>query len=311
MIEVRGLTKYYGDLAALKDVTFDVSKGEVLGFLGPNAAGKTTAMRILAGYMPPSSGKVSVAGYDVFKNSLDVRRHIGYLPETVPLYGEMTVRSYLDFMGSIRGMRKRKGRIDEVMEICQVTHMADRSIFKLSKGYRQRVGLAQALVHDPDVLILDEPTVGLDPAQIIEVRGLIHDLGKEHTVILSTHILSEVEQICKRVMIINDGQIVAEDSREQLRARLKGSERIYLQVAGAPPKAVVAELQSLHDVRTVTPKAGHTYDIACTLGVDLRAEVAARIVHRGWQLLELRPEGLSLEEIFLKLTGEDEGTATQ
>jgi len=308
MIEVRGLTKYYGDLAAVKDVTFDVTKGEVLGFLGPNAAGKTTTMRILAGYMPPSAGEASIAGYDVLKDSLQVRRHIGYLPESVPLYREMTVRSYLDFMGSVRGMRnakKRRGRIDEVMELCQVGHMADRAIDKLSKGYRQRVGLAQALIHDPEVLILDEPTIGLDPAQIIEVRDLIRDLGKDHTIILSTHILSEVEHICQRVMIIHEGQIVAEDSREQLRARLKGSEQIYLQVAGVSPDQVVTELLAIDNVRDVQQRPDGGYDVACALGVDLRADLAARIVNKGWQLLELRSDGLSLEDIFLKLTRDE------
>jgi len=309
MIEVRGLTKYYGDLAAVKDVTFDVAQGEVLGFLGPNAAGKTTTMRILTGYMPPSAGQASIAGYDVMKDSLEVRRHIGYLPESVPLYREMTVRAYLDFMGTLRGMggaKKRRGRIDDVMDLCQVGHMADRPIGKLSKGYRQRVGLAQALVHDPDVLILDEPTVGLDPGQIIEVRDLIRDLGKDHTIILSTHILSEVEHICQRIMIINEGLVVAEDSSDRLRARLKGSEQIYLQIAGVSPDVAMAGLSSIENVRDVRPGTDGGYDVACTLGVDLRADLAAYVVNNGWQLLELRPEGLSLEEIFLKLTRDDD-----
>lgn len=306
MITVRGLTKYYGNLAAIQDVTFDVKKGEVLGFLGPNAAGKTTTMRILAGYMPPSSGEAKVAGYDVITQSLDVRRHIGYMPESIALYGEMTVHAYLNFMATIRGMKKRKARIEEVMDVCQISNVADWPIRKLSKGYRQRVGLAQALVHDPEVLILDEPTVGLDPAQIIEVRDLIRQLGRDHTIILSTHILSEVEQVCQRVMIINEGRIVAEDSREQLRARLKGAERIYLQVAGASPREVAAALLSIPHVRAVQPGDGNAYRVTCTLGEDVRATLAAHIVQRGWQLLELRPEGLSLEEIFLKLTRDEE-----
>ena len=309
MIEVRGLTKYYGDIAAIQDVTFDVAKGEVLGFLGPNAAGKTTTMRILTGYIPPSAGTVTVAGHDISKNSLDVRRHIGYLPESVSLYHEMTVCAYLDFLGKLRGLRatkKRKTRVDDVMALCQVSHMADRSIGKLSKGYRQRVGLAQALVHDPDVLILDEPTTGLDPAQIIEVRDLIRDLGKEHTIILSTHILSEVEHVCQRIMIINEGNLVAEDSREQLRSRLKGAEQVYLEIAGASPQTIISDLSVIEHVRDVQSRPGGGYDVICTLGMDLRAELAARIVGNGWQLLELRPDGLSLEEIFLKLT-QDEG----
>ena len=308
MIEVRGLTKYYGDVAAVKDVTFDVARGEVLGFLGPNAAGKTTTMRMLTGYMPPSAGTISVAGHDVSRDSLQVRRHIGYLPESVPLYSDMSVHAYLDFMARLRGMRStktRKERVDAVMDLCRVRHMADRTIGKLSKGYRQRVGLAQALVHDPDVLILDEPTSGLDPAQIIEVRDLIRDLGKEHTIILSTHILSEVEHVCQRVMIINDGQLVAEDSREQLRIRLKGAEQVYIEVAGALPQAVISELSAIENVRDVQPRLEGGYEVACTLGMDLRSDLAAAIISKGWQLLELRADGLSLEDIFLKLTRDE------
>jgi ABC-2 type transport system ATP-binding protein len=305
MIEVRGLTKYYGKLAALRSISFDATAGEVLGILGPNAAGKTTTMRILAGYTPPSAGQARVAGYDVAKAPQDVRRHIGYLPEEVALYGEMSVRAYLDFMAGLHGMRRRKARLDEVMEMCQLTGMASRPAGKLSRGYRQRVGLAQALLHNPPVLILDEPTAGLDPAQIIEVRDLIRSLGKAHTVILSTHILSEVEHICGRVMILNEGQIVAEDSRQQLRARLKGSERIYIEVAGATPAEVESELRAIGGVSEVRARAGDAYQVICALGNDARADIAARVVKRGWQLLELRPEGLSLEEVFLKLTQEE------
>ena len=309
MIRVRGLTRYFGPLAAVKDVSFDVAQGEVLGFLGPNAAGKTTTMRVLAGYLPPSAGEVSVAGHDVVTDSLEVRRHIGYLPESVPLYHEMTVRDYLDFMVTIRGVRRareRKARVSQVMDLCQIAHMAGRSVGKLSRGYRQRVGLAQALVHDPEVLILDEPTVGLDPGQIIEVRDLIRDLGKEHTVILSTHILSEVEHICERVMIIHEGRIVAEDSREQLRARLKGYEQVYLQVAGADPEEVTPALKALEDVEDVRATSDGGYQVSCSLGVDLRPALAAFVVGQGWRLLELRQERLSLEEIFLALTLEEE-----
>lgn len=305
MIEARGLTKYYGKLAAIKDVSFDVAQGEVLGFLGPDAAGKTTTMRILAGYMPASAGQARVAGYDVARNPLDVRRNVGYLPESVPLYKDMTVRAHLHYIATLRGLRRPNPLIDRAMELVQITHMASRPVGKLPKAHRQRVGLAQALLHNPPVLILDEPTAGLDPAQIVEVRDLIRNLGKEHTVILSTHILSEVEHVCERVLILNEGQIMAEDSREQLRSRLKGSERIHLQVAGAASQQVVEELMHIADVREVQPKAGGAYAVICTLGADLRAEVAERVVGQGWQLLELRPEGLSLEEIFLKLTHDE------
>ncbi|MGC8827597.1 MAG: ABC transporter ATP-binding protein [Anaerolineae bacterium] len=308
MITVRGLTKYYGSLPAIQDVSFDVAAGEVLGFLGPNAAGKTTTMRILTGYMPPSAGKAVVAGYDVVEQSLEARRHIGYLPESVALYPEMSVRTYLEFMAALRGVgpaRRRKQRVDEVMARCQVAHMADRPIGKLSRGYRQRVGLAQALVHDPEVLILDEPTVGLDPAQIIEVRDLIRELGRDHTIILSTHILSEVEHVCQRVMIIHEGRIVAEDTRDRLRARLKGGELLYVEIAGAPPEDITAGLLGLLHVQDVRPLGDNAYQVTCTLGSDIRAGLAQFVVQKGWQLLELRRERVSLEEIFLQLTSDE------
>jgi ABC-2 type transport system ATP-binding protein len=308
MITVRGLTKYYGSLPAIQDVSFDVAAGEVLGFLGPNAAGKTTTMRILTGYMPPSGGKAVVAGYDVVEHSLEARRHIGYLPESVALYPEMSVRAYLEFMAALRGVgpaRRRKQRVDEVMARCQVAHMADRPIGKLSRGYRQRVGLAQALVHDPKVLILDEPTVGLDPAQIIEVRDLIRELGRDHTIILSTHILSEVEHVCQRVMIIHEGRIVAEDTRDRLRARLKGGELLYVEIAGAPSEEITVGLLSLPHVQDVRPLGDNAYQVTCTLGSDIRAGLAQFVVQKGWQLLELRRERISLEEIFLQLTSDE------
>ncbi|HID87914.1 MAG TPA: ATP-binding cassette domain-containing protein [Anaerolineae bacterium] len=303
MIQVRNLTKYYGDLAAIQDVSFTVEKGEVLGFLGPNAAGKTTTMRILTGFLPPSSGTARVAGYDVLTDSLEVRRRIGYLPETVPLYPEMTVWSYLNFVARLRGVEKREKRVAEVMEICHVDDHANVLIGKLSKGYRQRVGLAQALVHDPEVLILDEPTLGLDPKQIIEVRELIRSLGGERTIILSTHILPEVSQTCQRVLIINEGRIVAEDTPERLTARLKGAERIYLEVANPSPQ-VEAELARIEGVTAVESKGDGSYEVECALGVDRRPEIAATAVRHGWGLLEMRPMGMSLEEIFLKLTTE-------
>ena len=303
MIQVDNLTKYYGDVAAIRDVSFSVDKGEILAFLGPNGAGKTTTMRILTAYMPPSAGSAQVAGYDVFNDSLEVRRRVGYMPETVPLYPEMTVRSYLDFAARLRGVDDRRKRVEAAMETCHVADYAEMAIGKLSKGYRQRVGLAQALIHDPEILILDEPTLGLDPKQIIEVRELIRGLGGERTIILSTHILSEASQVCGRVVIINEGQIVAEDTPERLTARLKGRERVYLQVS-QPSAEVEAALQAIEGVATVEAKGNGGYEIESVLGADRRAEIAAAIVEGGWGLLEIRPLGMSLEEIFLKLTTE-------
>jgi len=303
MIEVEHLTKYYGDVPAIQDVTFQVDRGEVLGFLGPNAAGKTTTMRILTGFLPPSSGTARVAGYDVFRDSIEVRKRIGYLPETVPLYPEMTVYGYLDFVARLRRMENREHRIWEVMERLALDDHADELIGKLSKGYRQRVGVAQALIHDPEILILDEPTIGLDPKQIIEVRELIRELGKDHTIILSTHILPEVSQTCQRVIIINQGRIVAVDTPERLTARLKGAERIFVQLA-RPDENVVPKLSAIEGITSVEAREGGAFEIESALGVDRRAEIAEVAVKHGWGLLELRPMGMSLEDIFLQLTTE-------
>jgi ABC-2 type transport system ATP-binding protein len=305
VIEVRGLTKHYGGVTAIKDITFDVARSEVVGILGPTAAGKTTIMRIITGFILPTAGVVRVASHTVSKKALQFRRHIGYLPESAPLYRDMSVRAYLDFIARLRGMHSpamRNGRIDAVMERCQVFSLASRSIGKLSRGCRQRVGLAQALVHDPDILILDEPTAGLPPDQIIEVRDLIRDLCRDHTVILSTHIPSEVEHVCQRVVIINDGQLVAEHSREQLQAQLKGSEQVYIEIAGATPQAVVSELSAIENVRGIQPRCNGGYDIACALGVDIRSELAAAVLNNGWQLLELRTGEASLDDVFRQLT---------
>ncbi len=303
MIEVENLTKTYGDFVAIEDVSFHVPRGEVLGFLGPNGAGKTTTMRILTGYMPPTDGRATVAGFDVFHDSLEVRRRIGYLPETVPLYNEMTVAGYLDFVARLRGVDNRWDRIDRVMEQVDIADRADDLIGKLSKGYRQRVGLAQALVHDPEVIILDEPTIGLDPKQVVEVRELIRSLSGERTVILSTHILPEVSQLCERVLIINEGHIVAEDTPERLTARLEGAERV--RVALEPgAEGVVEVLGAIDGVKDVTPVGDGKFDVTCALGAELRPILARRIVERGWSLLELRPVGMSLEDVFLKLTTE-------
>ncbi len=303
MIQVENLTKVYGDFTAIQDVSFRVERGEVLGFLGPNGAGKTTTMRILTGFMPPSAGRVKVAGYDIFENSLEARRHIGYLPETVPLYPEMTVVSYLNFVAALRGVPRRREAVERVMSTVNLDDHADVMIGKLSKGYRQRVGLAQALVHDPDVLVLDEPTIGLDPKQIIEVRELIRSLGGDHTIILSTHILPEVSQVCGRVLIINEGQIVAEDTPERLTARLKGGERVFIHLANDMANADEV-LSAIEGVQEVARTGDGQYEVTCALGHDLRPTLARTLIERGWDLLELRPIGMSLEEIFLKLTTE-------
>ncbi|MFQ5594427.1 MAG: ABC transporter ATP-binding protein [Anaerolineae bacterium] len=310
MIEVENLTKTYGDFVAIRDVSFHVPRGEVLGFLGPNGAGKTTTMRILTGYMPPTDGRATVAGFDVFHDSLEVRRRIGYLPETVPLYTEMTVEGYLDFVARLRGVDDRWDRIDRIMDQMDITDRADDLIGQLSKGYRQRVGLAQALVHDPEVIILDEPTIGLDPKQIIEVRELIRSLSGERTVILSTHILPEVSQLCERVLIIHEGHIVAEDTPEQLTARLEGAERV--RVALEPGSdGVVEVLGAIDGVEEVTAVGDGKFDVTCALGEELRPVLARRIVERGWPLLELRPVGMSLEDVFLRLTTETPEEAEQ
>ncbi|MBS1253523.1 MAG: putative ABC transporter ATP-binding protein YxlF [Anaerolineales bacterium] len=307
MIEVENLTKHYGDFVAIEDVSFHVPRGEVLGFLGPNGAGKTTTMRILTGFMPPTDGRATVAGFDVFHDSLEVRRRIGYLPETVPLYPEMTVEGYLDFVAQLRSVDERWDSIDRVMEQVDIVDRADDLIGQLSKGYRQRVGLAQALVHNPEVIVLDEPTLGLDPKQIIEVRELIRSLSGERTVILSTHILPEVSQICERVLIINKGRIVAEDTPEQLSTRLEGAE--HVRVTLDPSADGVAEvLGAIDGVEGVGQVGNGSYDITCALDVELRPILARRIVERGWSLLELRPVGMGLEDVFLQLTTETEET---
>ncbi len=306
-IEVHNLNKYYGTYHALKDLDFAVRRGEVLGFLGPNGAGKTTTMRILTGYMPPTTGEAYVAGYDVFDESINVREHIGYLPETVPLYTEMTVWDYLSFAAHLHHVHDVDDAVERAMELVNIEDRADVLIGKLSKGYRQRVGIAQAIVHEPDVLILDEPTIGLDPKQIIEVRELIKSLGKEHTILLSTHILPEVSQTCSRVIIINQGEIVAEDTPERLGARLRGAEQVYLKVVNPAPE-IPSTLEKIQGVLAARPVQDGAYEIETTLNTDRRADIAEVTVKRGWGLLELRPVGVSLEDVFLQLTTTEEET---
>ena len=308
MIEVQHITKRYGRVTAVDDVSFKVERGEILGFLGPNGAGKTTTMRILTGYMPPTDGRATVAGYDVFTHPIEAKQRTGYLPETPPLYPDMTVREYLDFVARIKGVppKERKDRVATVMKRAHVDDMSARHCSKLSKGYRQRVGLAQALIHNPDVLILDEPTAGLDPKQIIETRDLIRSLGGDHTIVLSTHILPEVAQTCQRVVIINKGRVVAVDSPEGLTARLKGAETLYVQVDAAGADAVAA-LQEIPGVTRVAAAdhRGDAFEVESARGRDIRRDIAREVVTRGWGLLELRPMRMSLEEIFLQVTTEE------
>ena len=302
MIHVEHLSKMYGTFRALNDISFDVAQGEVVGFLGPNGAGKTTTMRILTGYMPPTDGQARIAGLDVFEQSLEVRKRIGYLPESVPLYTEMTVRAYLDYMGSLRRVDDRARAVERAMARCHIEQRADSLIGKLSKGLRQRVGLAQAIIHDPKVLILDEPTIGLDPKQIIQVRELIKELGQTHTVMLSTHILPEVSQTCDRVLIVNNGRLVAEGSPGELTAQLQSGGRIRVKI-GNPSDQIADVLRRIPDViRVHQTHADGIYEIICPPNIDRRAETAKTIVQHGWELLELQSINLSLEDIFLKLT---------
>jgi len=301
MIRTVGLTKYYGVHLAIRGLTFEAAPREVLGFLGPNGAGKTTTMRILAGFMPPSEGRAEVAGYDVVEESLEVRRRVGYLPETVPLYPDLSVVEYLTYMGSLRRVADLEKRIEDVLAEVGLLERAESYIGNLSKGLRQRVGLAQALLHQPQVLILDEPTIGLDPAQIIEVRHLLQELGRERTVLLSTHILSEAQQLCDRVLIINHGAIVAEDTPANLQAQLAGAEQLVVRL-GAHDGSLLEALGRLPGVARVQAVGSDELRVETRPGHDVRARLARTIVERGVDLLELRPAGVDLEAIFLQLT---------
>ena len=310
MIEVENLTKRYGPTLAVSDVSFQVQKGEILGFLGPNGAGKTTTMRIITGFLSASAGRVRVAGFDVAEAPLEAKKRVGYLPENPPVYTDMTVNEYLAFVGRIKGLRRSelKKRIGEVSEKCAVTDVQNRQIGKLSKGYRQRVGLAQALIHNPDVLILDEPTSGLDPKQIIETRELIKGLAGQHTVILSTHILPEVSKTCQRVVVINKGTVVAVGAPDELTARLQGYGTVLVTAEGPAPE-IMSKLQTVAGVNLVEPLdavgARVTLEVHTEKDHDVRAELARAVVESGWGLLELKTSGMSLEDIFLKLTTRD------
>jgi ABC-2 type transport system ATP-binding protein len=310
VIEVQHLTKRYGPVTAVDDVSFRVERGEILGFLGPNGAGKTTTMRILTGYMPATDGKAIVAGYDVFDQPIQAKARTGYLPETPPLYPDMSVVEYLTFVSKIKGVSSgdRTARVKRVMDRTRIADMANRQCGRLSKGYKQRVGLAQALIHHPEVLILDEPTAGLDPKQIIETRQLIKELAGDHTIVLSTHILPEVSQTCQRVVIINKGHVVAVDTPDNLTARLRGSETLYVQVdaGGGDVLAALAHVPGVTGVHESDRREQLVgYEVESQHGHDVRRELARAIVGSGWGLLELRPMRMSLEEIFLSLTTDE------
>jgi ABC-2 type transport system ATP-binding protein len=310
MIQATGLTHFYGPQPAIEEVNFTVKRGEILGFLGPNGAGKTTTMRILTGFMPPTEGKVTLGGYDVVDQSLEVRKLVGYLPETVPLYTEMPVTSYLKYMGTLRRMNSKdiKRRITEVIELCRLNDYSKTIIGKLSKGYRQRVGIAQAILHEPEVLVMDEPTIGIDPIQVVETRRLIQDLGKQQTVVLSSHILPEVSMVCERVLIIHQGHIVAEDTPDNLAQRLQGSEQLEIEIGG-PPKEVTAVLNKIEGVVEVNYRHLNDkdiYSVKASEALDLRDEISRAVISSGWSLLSMQLTSMSLEDIFLRLTTEEE-----
>ncbi|MGB7437466.1 MAG: ATP-binding cassette domain-containing protein [Candidatus Acidiferrum sp.] len=313
MITVQQLTKRYARNVAVDHISFEVAKGQIVGFLGPNGAGKTTTMRMLTCFLPPTAGTASVAGFDVLENPLEVKRHIGYLPETPPLYPEMRTAEYLTFVGQIKGLRglELAKRVDYVLDRCAVVDVKDKVLGKLSKGYRQRVGLAQAIIHNPDVLILDEPTAGLDPKQINETRDLIKGLAGDHTIILSTHILPEVEQTCQQVIIINKGKLVATDSVNNLQHRARGAGSVLLEVAGRngtlESALVQRRLEQVAGVsRVLFKESRDNHSIFEVEGKGgIRGDLARAVVESGWDLNELRSAAVSLEEVFLQLTASD------
>jgi len=316
MITVQGLTKRYARTVAVDHISFQVQKGQIVGFLGPNGAGKTTTMRILTCFLQPSEGSANVAGFDVLEQPMEVKKRIGYLPETPPLYPEMEVREYLTFVGKLKGMSGQNlaARVSEVADRCAVADVQSKLIGKLSKGYRQRVGLAQAIIHNPDVLILDEPTAGLDPKQINETRDLIRGLAGDHTILLSTHILPEVEQTCEQVLIINKGKLVATDSVHNLQNRARGAESVMLEVEGRDgaldPKMIQSRLERIAGVSRVVFKEERnnrsSFEVESLKDRVIRGDLARAIVEAGWNLNELRPTAMSLEEIFLQLTGAEQ-----
>ena len=308
MIEVKSLTKNYGSRQAIDAISFEAKQGEIVGFLGPNGAGKTTTMRILTGYLQPTDGEASVAGFDVVKDSLEVRKRVGYLPESVPLYGDMRVFDQLKFMADLHHLKDADERVMDALEMVGMQDRADGYIAKLSKGMRQRIGLAQALLHEPEVLILDEPTIGLDPAQVVEVRNLVREIGKERTVLLSTHVLTEAQQLCDRVLIINKGKIVAEDSPSALGSRLAGAERVELYLRGDVNVLAekIAEIDGAQDIRIHNEGK---LEFAFVAENDIRPQVARAVIESNFDLLEMKSLGMSLEDVFLQLTREEKSDA--
>lgn len=304
MIEVHELTKRYGGFLAVDSVSFSAHPGEVVGLLGPNGAGKTTTMRMLTGFMPPTAGTAAIAGYDVIADSMEARRSVGYMPERIPVYPDMTVRGYVQFWAELRGIRGRAA-VDSVLKRVQLDDRANKLVRHLSKGMRQRLGLAQALVHNPPVIILDEPTIGIDPQQVIEVRETVRGLGKDHTVLFSTHILSEAEQVCDRVLIINRGRIVAQGKPDELRAQMRQSgSALYVEIGGASAEQSQALLETISGVTRVQP-SNDGFLIETAPSADVRGELVSRITAAGWSLLEMRSERHSLEEVFLQLIDDD------
>jgi len=310
MIEVEHLSKRFGRTQAIEDLSFEVRRGEIVGFLGANGAGKTTLMRILSCFLPATAGRVGVAGFDVFSQSLEVRQRLGYLPESVPLYGEMRVLEYLKYRGRLKGLRghELRRRIESVVEQCGITGNERKLIDTLSRGYRQRVGLADCLLHEPELLILDEPTIGLDPNQIRQIRRMIRGLAQKHTILLSSHILPEVESLCERILIMNRGRIVGGGSPTQLVDKLKGNVRVLLEVQ-ADASAVQECLGAVEGVREVNCSAKDAWQrVVCECaGGDLRTELAHRVMQKGWPLRELRRERGKLEDVFVAMTADDEG----
>ncbi|MBU93392.1 MAG: MFS transporter [Chloroflexi bacterium] len=309
MIELKNITKYYGDFPAVTNISFKIEKGEIVGLLGPNGAGKSTTMKMITGFMPPTSGELSVGGNDIVSQSIEARRRIGYLPETVPLYTDMTVYSYIEYMGLLRGLNKKniKSKIDNVIEICKLEDYRNSLISKLSKGFRQRVGISQAIIHEPEVLVLDEPTIGIDPNQVVETRQLIKNLSGEHTLILSSHILPEVSSICERVLIIHEGEIAASDTIENLSSLMSGKNKVEADIIGSP-QAIVAELEKINGVKSVqfsinkSSNEFSTFSIESEINSDIRSEISKIIINNDWGLIRLQSMGMSLEDIFLQIT---------
>ena len=309
MIELKNITKYYGNFPAVTDISFKVERGEIVGLLGPNGAGKSTTMKMITGYMPPTSGELSIDNYDIVQESIEARKKIGYLPETVPLYTDMTVYSYIEFMGKLRGINSKniKSKVDNVIEICKLGDYRYSLISKLSKGYRQRVGISQAIIHEPEVLILDEPTIGIDPNQVVETRQLIKNLSGEHTLVLSSHILPEVSSICERVLIINEGEIAASDTIENLSSIVSGTSKIEIDIIGSP-QAVKNEIEKIDGVTAIdlwVKKSSNeytTFSIESDISKDIRSEISKTIISNDWDLLRLESMGMSLEDIFLRIT---------